>query len=89
MPNEKPHTAQIEIRLFASAADKAGRRIVHVPWQAGDTIGEVANRLCSQIPAIAPIINSSRWAIDMKFVSYKAIVDFDAEVALIPPVSGG
>ena len=89
MPAQEPHTAQIEIRLFASAADRAGQRVVHLPWQAGDTIDDVANRLCRQIPSLAPIVQLSRWAIDKKFVGNNALVDRDDEVALIPPVSGG
>lgn len=80
----------IEVLLFAGAseaADGADRVIV----QSHDhiTASELMKQLADQHAALASLARRSRLAIDQRYVSSDHVIPSGAEVALIPPVSGG
>ena len=79
----------VEVLLFASAADLAGRRSLSVDVPATATIADVAQAVASACPQMSSLLAASRWAVNREFVSLTASVGPDKEVALIPPVSGG
>jgi len=78
-----------EILMFAAARDLAGtdRLMVELdpPVVAGDILAAIA--VCE--PELRPLLGSCRLAVNREFVANDAPVESVAEIALIPPVSGG
>ncbi len=80
---------QIEVRLFAAAADLAATRRVVLQLAAGSSLEQVQRELTELYPALQVLASVSRWAIDEQFVSDDFRLHGHATVAMIPPVSGG
>jgi molybdopterin converting factor subunit 1 len=79
----------VSIRLFARARDLAGADRVTLRVPAGATVGEVRRRLAAERPALAGLVERSAVAIKDAFAEDSETVPVDAEMALLPPVSGG
>lgn len=79
----------ITIKLFAAARSFAGRDEVTVDLPPGATAGDVRQALVAAVPALAQLAAASRIAVDAQYVADDQVVAADAEVACIPPVSGG
>lgn len=78
----------LRVSLFAGMAATVGRRSVELAWQGG-TAASLRSRLAVEFPAIAPLLARSTVAIGDGFVTDDAPVPCGADVAIIPPVSGG
>ena len=85
-----PHPAAdtVRISLFAGMAEAIGRRSVELAWENG-TAATLRSRLAAEFPTIAPLLARSAVAIGDVYVGDDARVPCGAEVAIIPPVSGG
>lgn len=79
----------IEVRLFAAAADLTGTRQVRLHVAKGCSLHEFCQRLIELYPALQALARVSRWAVDERFESDDFILHSDATIAMIPPVSGG
>lgn len=75
--------------LFASAADRAGTRRVDLPYDEGDTVGTIRDRLVERFPALAPAVPTLMYAVDEEYARESDPVPPGATLAVIPPVSGG
>jgi molybdopterin converting factor subunit 1 len=78
----------IEILYFAGARDAAGvarERLAAAP----PDVAALRAALLAARPALAPILPRCRIAVDREFVDDAAPVRDGAEVAIVPPVSGG
>jgi molybdopterin synthase catalytic subunit len=77
----------VEVLYFAGARDAAGvaRETVAAPA----SVGDLRRALAAARPALAPILPRCRIAVDREFVDDAAPVPDGAEVAVVPPVSGG
>lgn len=77
------------VLLFARARDIAGtdRLEVHLPRSA--TIGDLRRRLIQDYPAMTGLVAKSAFAINDEYAGDETPISADAEVALLPPVSGG
>lgn len=80
---------RIRIRLFAQARDLAGRDELELNVPAPATVATARAALAEQVPALAPLLGVSRLALDAEYVVDGALLSDGAELALIPPVSGG
>jgi molybdopterin converting factor small subunit len=78
----------LRVSLFAGMAATVGRRSVELAWEGG-TAASLRSRLAAEFPAIAPLLARSTVAIGDGFVTDDSQVPCDADVAIIPPVSGG
>ncbi|MFM8706872.1 MAG: MoaD/ThiS family protein [Planctomycetia bacterium] len=78
----------IHVRLFAGMAATAGRRSVALRWNGGNA-ALLRTRLAAELPSLAPLLARSAVAIGDAYVADDAPVPADADVAVIPPVSGG
>ncbi len=80
---------RIRVVAFASAADAlgAGERAVELP--AGATVAELKARLGRDFPALAALWPRLAVAVDGRLGGDGAALADGAEVALLPPVSGG
>lgn len=79
----------IEVRLFAAAAELSGTRQVRLQVAPGCGLTELRRRLTELYPALQGLAGVSRWAVDEQFVSDDFMLHSDATIAMIPPVSGG
>ena len=79
----------IEIRLFAGLADRLGGKTIEVDLTSGLTCKGLLDRLATDHPDAAGLLQSCRVAVDREFTPPEAEIPSGSEIALIPPVSGG
>jgi molybdopterin converting factor subunit 1 len=80
---------EVRIRLFARAKDLAGADTVTVKVPSGATVGELRRKLAKEYPPLAAILERSALAVNDEFADDTLIVPGNAEIAVLPPVSGG
>lgn len=81
---------RVEVLLFASLREQAGVDRVVLDLAGPVPAAELRRAVAEQHPALAGSLAGVRVAVDRRFVDDAAQVsDPRAEVALIPPVSGG
>jgi molybdopterin converting factor subunit 1 len=79
----------VRIRLFARAKDLVGADTVTLTVSAGATIGDLRRELAKEYPALASILQRSALGVNDEFADDSLTVAADAEIAVLPPVSGG
>jgi molybdopterin converting factor small subunit len=79
----------VRVRLFARAKDIAGSDWLDVELSPGATVGELRRRLMEVFPALESVIEHSALAVNDEFAGEGLTLPVNAEVALLPPVSGG
>ena len=85
----QPDLTRVQVLLFARARELAGKDRVDIPLPLKATVGELRRRLVEEQPALATVVDRSALAVNNEFVDDSAILPPGAEIALIPPVSGG
>jgi molybdopterin converting factor subunit 1 len=80
---------RLRVHLFARARDIAGTSSVLVDLPEDATVGRLRQRLTEEQPALAALLERSAIAVNDEFADDQAILPAGAEVALLPPVSGG
>jgi molybdopterin converting factor subunit 1 len=79
----------VTVHLFARARDLAGTDRAAVDLPAGATAADLRRRLAELYPALSRLVARSALAIANEFAEESQPIPPDAEVALLPPVSGG
>ena len=79
----------VRVRLFAGLRDLAKQGDLDVPWREGLTVGQVRAELVRRLPNLAPLLDRSRAVVGDDLVANEVVVPDEAEVAFLPPVSGG
>lgn len=79
----------VHVRLFARARDLAGADVLRVELPDGATVADLRRRLAAEHPALASLLERSALAVENEFAADSRVLSADAEVALLPPVSGG
>lgn len=67
----------------------AGVASIHLNLPDGATVADLRRALILHRPEMAALVARSRIAVNQEFADDSAVVPEGAEVALIPPVSGG
>ena len=80
---------QIEVLLFASLADEADAPPTTVELPDGASVAQLRERLGAENPGLAERLSQIRIAVNQEFAGDDTVIREGAEVALIPPVSGG
>jgi molybdopterin converting factor subunit 1 len=80
---------KVSLRLFAGLKDVVGRREMDIDVADGSTVGDLKERLALEFPSVQPLLKTLVFAIDDEYVSFEEKLREGAQVALIPPVSGG
>jgi molybdopterin converting factor small subunit len=81
---------KVRVLLFARARDLAGgRNAVEVDLPAGSSVADLRVRIAHQVPALASFAQRCAVAVGGEYALDADAVPEGAEVALIPPVSGG
>lgn len=79
----------LRIKLFAIARQRLGRDQVEITLAGSPTAAELRRALADQFPALADVLPHIRIAVNSSYASDSTVIPAGAEVALIPPVSGG
>ncbi|MBC7852154.1 MAG: MoaD/ThiS family protein [Pirellulaceae bacterium] len=79
----------LRIKLFAIARQRLVRDHVEVTLKDTATVADLRRALAEQFPALADVLPHIRIAINSSYAADSAMIPAGAEVALIPPVSGG
>jgi molybdopterin converting factor subunit 1 len=79
----------IRVRLFARARELAGADAVEIDLPPGGLVADLRAQLSKSCPALRPLLTRSAVAVNEEFAGDELVVPPAAEVALLPPVSGG
>jgi len=81
--------AEFEILMFAAARDLSHTDVLVIENESPTAAATLLQRIGECVPALAPMLPACRLAVNQAFVAGDTLIDAGAEVALIPPVSGG
>lgn len=79
----------VNVRLFAVARQLAGAEQIEVALPAEATVADLRVALAAAVPEMAPLVSQMMFAVDAEYVDESARIPPQAEIACIPPVSGG
>ncbi|MBY0522138.1 MAG: molybdopterin converting factor subunit 1 [Gemmataceae bacterium] len=79
----------MNVRLFARARELAGADTIEVNLPAGATVHDLRRRIGEEYPRLAALLERSALAVNDQFAEDAQMLPPGAEVALLPPVSGG
>ena len=80
---------KVEVKLFAAARQFAGAESVEVEMDDGAAVGDLRRELCERFPDARAVLSHAMFALDMDYVGDATPLRPGAEIACIPPVSGG
>ena len=80
---------RVTVRFFASARDRAGVESVELVLPDGAGVAELRAEIGKRFASLAPHLDRTRLAVDLEFAGDETELVDGAEVAVIPPVSGG
>ncbi len=80
---------RVRLLLFAAASELAGSDALEFDLPIGSSIGDLRRELVNRVPALAAISPYLMFALDAEYATEATTIGPDAEVACIPPVSGG
>ena len=79
----------VEVKLFAVARQLAGCETACVELPEAATVAQLRVALVAQHPPLAEVMQHVMFAVDAEYADEQTSIPHDAEVACIPPVSGG
>jgi molybdopterin converting factor subunit 1 len=80
---------RVTLRLFALARDRAGRPELVLDLPEAATVADLKRVLAATSPELAPLVPNLMIAVDSEYAGDDLTIIPGAEVAAIPPVSGG
>jgi MoaE-MoaD fusion protein len=79
----------IQVRLFASLKDKAGRPQIEVSLSEATTVQQLRAAIAADYPQLAPALPTALVAVNKAYAGDETPIQATDEVAIFPPVSGG
>lgn len=79
----------MRVLLFARAKELAGAPALELALEQGATVAELRRRLAAICPDLAGLAARSAIAVNHHYADDSLVLPTNAEVALVPPVSGG
>jgi molybdopterin converting factor small subunit len=80
---------KVRVKLFAAAKQLAGAEMVAVDVPEPVTVSALREAMVEQIPSLKGLLAYAAFALNAEYALGNALIPADAEVACIPPVSGG
>ncbi len=80
---------QVTVLLFAQARERAGRGALEVTLEPGARVRDALAKVAEAHPALAPLRPHLAVAVNGALAREGDVVPDGAELALLPPVSGG
>lgn len=79
----------VNLLLFAAAKEIAGTQQLEVSLEEPCTVARLKLALVAECPELAPLAARSAFSVDHAYATDETVIGSGAEVAMIPPVSGG
>ena len=83
------HSNHITVLYFAQTAEITAKRQEQWPLTASTSVSEWLNEVVAKYPALAPLEERLKVAINQYHVNHEATIQPGDEVALFEPVTGG
>ncbi len=80
---------KIRVKLFAAVREAAGHPELDIELPQGADVAQLRRELADRLPEMADLIGRAMVALDNQYATDTTIITPDADLALIPPVSGG
>lgn len=80
---------KVQLKLFAVARQLAGSEVVSLELPAQSKVSDLRDALLKEVPAMQGIAPMLLFAVNQDYASDDKVLPDDADVACIPPVSGG
>jgi sulfur-carrier protein len=80
---------KVSVHFFARARELAGTATASVDVPDGATLADLRQQLAIRYPALAGLLARAALAVNNEFADDSLVLWEAAEVALLPPVSGG
>lgn len=77
------------VKLFAAARQIAQRDAVEIELADGANVGELRLQMAATMPELADLLGHVLFAIDSEYADDPTKIPAGADIACIPPVSGG
>jgi molybdopterin converting factor small subunit len=77
------------IKVFALARQLAGQESLAVDLPPGATVADLRQAIAEQYPALADLVAHALFAVNADYAGDAIPIPAEAELACIPPVSGG
>ena len=82
-------TVRVQVKLFAAAKQLAGQESLAVELPEPATIATLRAALAEQFPPLAPLVQRAMFSLNLDYAPDNTAIPPQAEIACIPPVSGG
>ena len=79
----------VVVLLFAQARQIAAADKIEVELADDATVADLKQAIAQEYPDLAGLLSRSNIAIDQQYATDSDVIPADAEIAMIPPVSGG
>jgi len=79
----------IRVKLFAMAKDIVGSDEIDVEVPDNGQVADLRIAVINAFPSLSAVIRHAMIAINTQYADDRAVLSADADVAVIPPVSGG
>jgi molybdopterin converting factor subunit 1 len=80
---------RINVKLFAAARELAGGESIEIELPTEATVARLRQELMERLPGARDLLARSMFAIDCEYAAEDKGIEPSAEIACIPPVSGG
>lgn len=80
---------KLHVKLFAVARQRVGAGAIEVEVPAGSSVRDLRHALVEQHPQLGELARHVRFAVNSDYAGDCQVIAEGAEVAVIPPVSGG
>ena len=80
---------RVRVRLFAVARQAARRTDVELELPEGAVIAQLREELGRKVPQLSRLLDQVTFAVNAEYAEDTAVIPPGADVACIPPVSGG
>lgn len=80
---------KVSVKLFAVARQRAGADALEIELPGDTSVRELRRVIAQRCPPLADLLPHVRFAVNNDFASDTEVIPAAAEVAIIPPVSGG
>ena len=80
---------KLRVKLFAVARQRVGREAIEIELPEAASVRQLRGAIAEQYPPLADVLAHVRFAVNSDYASDATPIPAAAEVAIIPPVSGG
>jgi molybdopterin converting factor small subunit len=80
---------RVRVLLFAAARQAVGNDSIEIEVPQPATIGQLRAALIATLPDLALVLDRAVFSVDAEYAGDATKIVPDAEIACIPPVSGG